>query len=144
MLVVMEFGDCYSESLLLLQDLKLRNVWGLRGGPVVKNTSWPCRGSGFHSKHPHSSSQLSENPASRNSTPSFNLHRNQGDTWYTSRKKKSFICLNLKPNKHLLFIFLIRYLFHLHFQCYPKSSPPHSPTHPLPLLGPSIPLYWGI
>jgi hypothetical protein len=22
--------------------------------------------------------------------------------------------------------------------------PPHSPTHPLPLFGPGIPLYWGI
>ena len=28
------------------------------------------------------------------------------------------------------FIFLIRYLFHLHFQCYPKSPPyPPPPTH---------------
>ena len=45
---------------------------------------------------------------------------------------------------------LIRYLFHLHFQCYPKSPPPaspptplppHSPTHPLPLLGPGVTLY---
>jgi hypothetical protein len=44
-------------------------------------------------------------------------------------------------------IFLIRYFLHLHFKCYPKSPPypsPHSPTHPLPLLGPGIPLYWGI
>jgi hypothetical protein len=41
----------------------------------------------------------------------------------------------------------IRYFPHLHFQCYPKSSPyppPHSPTHPLPLFGPGVPLYWGI
>jgi hypothetical protein len=44
--------------------------------------------------------------------------------------------------------FLIRYLFHLHFKCYPKSPPPapsptppptHSPTHPLPLLGSGVP-----
>jgi hypothetical protein len=26
----------------------------------------------------------------------------------------------------------------------PHTLPPHSPTHPLPLLGPGIPLYWGI
>jgi hypothetical protein len=26
----------------------------------------------------------------------------------------------------------------------PMSSPTHSPTHPFPLLGPGIPLYWGI
>jgi hypothetical protein len=26
----------------------------------------------------------------------------------------------------------------------PPTSPPCSPTHPLPLLGPGIPLYWGI
>jgi hypothetical protein len=41
----------------------------------------------------------------------------------------------------------IRYFPHLHFQCYPKCPPyptPHSPTHPLPLFGPGVPLYWGI
>jgi hypothetical protein len=46
------------------------------------------------------------------------------------------------------FLFLIRHFLHLHFQCYPKSPPypprPQSPTHPLPLLGPGVPLYWGI
>jgi hypothetical protein len=44
--------------------------------------------------------------------------------------------------------FLIKYYLHLHFKCYPESPytlPPHcSPTHPLPLLGPGILLYWGI
>ena len=48
--------------------------------------------------------------------------------------------------KQALF-FLIRYFPRLHFQCYPKSPPyppPHSPTHPLPLFGPGVPLYWGI
>jgi hypothetical protein len=63
-----------------------------------------------------------------------------------------------KPHKggchHLLaFIYIyilnifIRYFPHLHFQCYPKSPPyppPHSPTHPLPLFGHGVPLYWGI
>jgi hypothetical protein len=35
----------------------------------------------------------------------------------------------------------------VHFQCYTKSPPyrpPHSPTHPLPVFGPGVPLYWGI
>jgi hypothetical protein len=44
-------------------------------------------------------------------------------------------------------LFLIRYFPLLHFQCYPKSPPyppPQSPTHPLPLFGPGVPLYWGI
>jgi hypothetical protein len=39
------------------------------------------------------------------------------------------------------------YFLILHFKCYPKSPPypyPHSPTHPLPLLGSGVPLYWGI
>jgi hypothetical protein len=43
--------------------------------------------------------------------------------------------------------FLIRYFPHLHFQCYPKGPPyppPQSPTHPLPLFGPGVLLYWGI
>jgi hypothetical protein len=26
----------------------------------------------------------------------------------------------------------------------PPYPPPHSPTYPLPLVGPGIPLYWGI
>jgi hypothetical protein len=44
-------------------------------------------------------------------------------------------------------IFFIRYFPRLHFQCYPKGPPyppPQSPTHPLPLFGPGVPLYWGI
>ena len=50
----------------------------------------------------------------------------------------------------LFYSFFIRYFLYLHFKCYPESSlypplpPPCSPTHPLPLLGPGIPLYWGI
>ena len=44
--------------------------------------------------------------------------------------------------------FLIRYFPRLHFQCYPKGPPypphPQSPTHPLPLFGPGVSLYWGI
>jgi hypothetical protein len=45
------------------------------------------------------------------------------------------------------FFFLIRYFPRLHFHCYPKGPPyppPQSPTHPLPLFGPGVPLYWGI
>jgi hypothetical protein len=44
-------------------------------------------------------------------------------------------------------IIFITYFPHLHFQCYPKSPPyplPHFPTHPFPLFGPGVPLYWGI
>jgi hypothetical protein len=26
----------------------------------------------------------------------------------------------------------------------PPTHPPHSPTHPLPLFGPGVPLYWDI
>jgi hypothetical protein len=26
----------------------------------------------------------------------------------------------------------------------PHAHPPHSPTHPLPIFGPGVPLYWGI
>jgi hypothetical protein len=47
----------------------------------------------------------------------------------------------------VLFTFFIRYLPHLHFQCYPKRPPyppSHPPSHPLPLFGPGVPLYWGI
>jgi hypothetical protein len=44
--------------------------------------------------------------------------------------------------------FLIRDFLHLHFQCYPKSPPyPPSPisfSPPPQLLGPGVPLYWGI
>jgi hypothetical protein len=45
--------------------------------------------------------------------------------------------------------FFIRYFLHLHFKCYLESSlypipPTCSPTHPLALLGPGIPLYWSI
>jgi hypothetical protein len=42
-----------------------------------------------------------------------------------------------------LIILFFRYFPHLHFQCYPKS-PPYPPTHLSPLIGPDIPLYWGI
>jgi hypothetical protein len=44
-------------------------------------------------------------------------------------------------------IIFVTYFPQLHFQCYPKSPPyppPHSPTHPFPLFGPGVPLYWGI
>jgi hypothetical protein len=46
-----------------------------------------------------------------------------------------------------LIYFFIRYFPHKHFQCYPKSPPyppPQSLTHPLPLFGSGVPLYWGI
>jgi hypothetical protein len=54
------------------------------------------------------------------------------------------------PFFYNFFQFFIRYFLHLHFKCYAKSplypppSPPCSPNYPLPLLGPGVPLYWGI
>jgi hypothetical protein len=51
---------------------------------------------------------------------------------------------------HSFFPYLfIRYFLHLQFKCYPKSiripSPQLcSPTHPLLLPGPGVPLYWEI
>jgi hypothetical protein len=44
------------------------------------------------------------------------------------------------------FNIFIMYFPQLHFQCYPKSPPyppPNSPTHPFPLFGPGVPLYWA-
>jgi hypothetical protein len=42
----------------------------------------------------------------------------------------------------LLGIFLV-YIFNA-IPKVPHTHPPQSPTHPLPLFGPGIPLYWGI
>jgi hypothetical protein len=55
------------------------------------------------------------------------------------------------------FLYFFRYFLYLHFKCYPlswfplwktpypiSSHSPCSPTHPLPLSGPGIPLHWGI
>jgi hypothetical protein len=42
----------------------------------------------------------------------------------------------------LLDIFLI-YISNA-IQKVPHILPPHSPTHPLSLFGPGVPLYWGI
>jgi hypothetical protein len=53
----------------------------------------------------------------------------------------------LLPTFSSLYIYFIRYFPLLHLQCYPISPPyppPKSPTHPLPLFGPGVPLYWGI
>jgi hypothetical protein len=39
------------------------------------------------------------------------------------------------------------YFPQLHLECYPKSppyAPLHIPTHPFPVFGPGIHLYWGI
>ena len=44
-------------------------------------------------------------------------------------------------------IFFIRYFLHLHFKCFPEGPlyppPSCSPTHPLLLPVPGVPLYWG-
>jgi hypothetical protein len=57
------------------------------------------------------------------------------------------VCPSLPYLPSKLLFFLIRCFPCLHFQCYPKSPPyppPQSPTHPFPLFGPGVPLYWGI
>jgi hypothetical protein len=43
-------------------------------------------------------------------------------------------------------LFLLGIFFTYISNAIPKvpHTPPHSPTHPLPLLGPGVPLYWGI
>jgi hypothetical protein len=65
-----------------------------------------------------------------------------------------FICfalflygLQCQVKVSVVFFFFTRYFPRLHFQCYPKGPPyppPQSPTNPLPLFGPGVPLYWGI
>jgi hypothetical protein len=40
--------------------------------------------------------------------------------------------VNFPASHSFVFVFLIRYLFHLHFQCYPKSPPPVPPPTPPP------------
>ena len=46
---------------------------------------------------------------------------------------------------YILIQIFIRHFLYIHFKCYPYTFPPAcSPTHPLLLLGPGIPLYWGI
>jgi hypothetical protein len=62
-------------------------------------------------------------------------------------KNVSLRVLSCIPCFDYIFSIFIRYLAHLHFQCYTKSPPyppPYSPTHPLPLFGPGVPLYWSI
>jgi hypothetical protein len=70
-------------------------------------------------------------------------------------RKIDFQISQLDPNEKMqsmdLFLFFlqmfIKYLIYLHFKCYPESPLyllPCSPIHPLPLLGPGFPLYWGI
>jgi hypothetical protein len=56
-----------------------------------------------------------------------------GPSWLI--KTSCLLCLpssaSFSLSKYKLF-FLIRYLFHLHFQCYPKSPPHASPPTPPP------------
>jgi hypothetical protein len=66
--------------------------------------------------------------------------------FWASSLLQSCLCSSQQVNSwvsgNFLFFppFFIRYLAHLHFQCYTKSPP----THPLPLFGPGVPLYCGI
>jgi hypothetical protein len=71
------------------------------------------------------------------------------DRWFGDEEPPYYSCRGPSSVSFFFFsfsfFFLIRYFPHLHFQCYPKSPPsphPHPSTHPLPLFGPGIPLYW--
>jgi hypothetical protein len=47
----------------------------------------------------------------------------------------------------LIYIFLLRIFLNYISNAIPKvphTLPPHSPTHPFPLFGHGVPLYWGI
>ena len=56
--------------------------------------------------------------------------------------------LTLPQSTFLFFFFKLGIFFIYIFSAIPKVPhtlpTPHSPTHPLPLLGPGVPLYWGI
>jgi hypothetical protein len=67
--------------------------------------------------------------------------------WEELGEIKTWEIYCIEKTSFFLIYFFIRYFPRLHFQCYPKSPPylpPQSPTHPLPLFGPGVPLYWGI
>jgi hypothetical protein len=55
---------------------------------------------------------------------------------------------NLNEMDEFLFFNIFYYVFSsIIFPMLSQKSPipsPHSPTHPFPLFGPGIPLYWGI
>jgi hypothetical protein len=59
-----------------------------------------------------------------------------------------FLKLLLFLESHFIFIFYLDIFFIYISNAIPKVPyklpPPCSLTHPLPLLGPGIPLYWGI
>ena len=76
-------------------------------------------------------------------------------TCYLYINKCSTLKIILDFINFLFSFFFIRYFLYLHFKCYhlswfpsenPLSPPPSpcSPTNPLPLPGPGIPLCWGI
>jgi hypothetical protein len=81
-----------------------------------------------------------------------------GNIWvlrskYTSFGRATIILidepsLRLQSTTPFFFQFFIRYLLHYILNAIPKVPytlpTPSSPTHPLPLLGPGVPLYWGI
>jgi hypothetical protein len=61
------------------------------------------------------------------------------------RWKLHFSCYTL-----ILFYFILIFLLGIFLIYISNAIPkvphtlPHSPTHPLPLFGPGVPLYWGI
>ena len=57
-------------------------------------------------------------------------------------------CSSLHPFLFYFYFFLLGIFLIYIFNAIPKvphtSTPPHSLTHPQPLFGPGVPLYWGI
>jgi hypothetical protein len=101
--------------------------------------------------------------------PAFSRHRSavvQGQLWWQMEtRSQSFLFLSFPflsfpflsfPFFSFLFFFLGGVFFYFLFKYFllciflnyisksPPYPPPHSPTHPFPLFGPGIPLYWGI
>jgi hypothetical protein len=120
-LKVRKMAQWWKSTCLLLQRTQGQfpaPTWWLITVSVTPVPFWPQWAPGMHTGHIHIGKQNTH-------THKMKIH-------------KSFFSF---------LMFFIRYFPHLHFQCYPESSPyppPHSPTPPLPLFGPGVPLYWGI
>jgi hypothetical protein len=56
------------------------------------------------------------------------------------KEKDNYVTFFLKNLLDIFFIYISNAISKVPY----TLPPPCSPTHPLPLLGPGIPLYWGI
>jgi hypothetical protein len=64
-------------------------------------------------------------------------------------KRSYWVAKQHQVNRLSFFLYFLLDIFFINISnAFPKVPytlpPPCSPTHPLPLLGPDIPLYWGI